>query len=523
MDEPSIDNNRQKLRSELLALLPSQKVLDELAQVNSCWWLCRKQCFQDNERFLSSIPVSELSGSSLDSIAKVLLWVSICLQQSSSNSIDAEFLGLGRSPTQFIEKCLDLTSRFICSDESVVNTVEGLECLVLQGILYNNDGRLRSSWSSYRRALNISQLIGLHHLSSVEEANASLSRSVIIFHHIVHADRYLSLILGMYHGIGDGVLDRQKVGPIESPMAFLCRIAGSIIERNHRFTSATPDMLRITKMIDSDLHSIDRPLEISDISIPTSGKTEERANMYSRLMEALWHYQLLAWLHLPLFLEPLSQKRFSYYQLSCLEASRSMIKCYEALRQLTAESFCCKSLDFQAFTAAVTLLLNILRPDNSISVQSEDWSSVESVIKILSRLAESEPSGKVATRGLNVLQTLRDVAKGNKSPTSERIKLEIPYFGTIKLDTVVSRKSNQQSRSTTIPVISEYHRSNEPPPLVSNFGIGPDLQAPSTSIPSWQENQLEFEAMADCWTFDSDLTMIPPFPDDFENGWGLGL
>lgn len=532
----------------MLNLLPSQNTLEDLSEANTCWWLLRAQCFQDHEASLLSSSREALSRQHPAAIAKVLLWVAICLQQIPRD-FDIDSLELPCAPARLIERCVNIVAQSVCSDEALISSIDGLECLVIQGIFYNNDGKLRSAWLSYRRALNAAQIIGLHRLPPITAQNSgSISRARHVWNHIIYADRYLSLMLGMYHGIADVALDSQHDQDETSSssfMEFLCRMAGSIIERNQKFPTVNPSMVRMTQTIDSELVSIDPPVvENGDAATPSSGKCSERAQTYGKLMAQLWHFQLLAWLHLPLFLESGKQKRYDYSRQSCLEASRNMIKCYTAIRRLTTNSFCCKSLDFQAFTAAATLLINMIGPSGRSNPTPDEWEAVQSVIGSLERLAEGLPD-KVATRGLDVLQTLKRVALGNSpghSPPggfstadgqSGRTKVDIPYFGTIFLDCGIrdqteAQQHQQQSKSLSAPL----------PPSIS-FHTGPvpnELQEPQmntamehstvqTQVANpapWSAHRLEL-GPADIWTFDSDFATLPSFLTDLGDNWDLGL
>ncbi|KAE8406530.1 hypothetical protein BDV37DRAFT_242707 [Aspergillus pseudonomiae] len=531
----------ERLRQELLGLLPSHSALRRLEQANSCWWLVRAQCFQEYEESLLSSAAAACSDSHPTAIAKVLLWAAICLQQLPRGS-DIESLELPYPPTRLIANCVKLVAHSISSDETLVSSLDGLECLVLQGVLYNNDGKLRSAWLCYRRALSVAQIIGLHRLAadSTDEP-ASVSRAKHIWNHIIYADRYLSLMLGMYHGITDVALDSKRSGNQTlnpPPMEVLCRIAGSIIERNQKFSEVTPSMVRTTQTIDAELMSVDPPLVVEGPIVLSPGKSIERAQAYTTLMTQLWHYQLIAWLHLPLLLESGTERRYDYSRQSCLEASRHMITCYTSIRRLTAHSFCCKSLDFQAFTAAVTLLINILGPTGRSHPDSNDWPAIETVMTTLETLAQGQPPDKVATRGLSVLRTLKRVATRSNATQSDlseglppvdgqsgRIKVDIPYFGTISLD--YSTRSNlpgQQPLNSGPPKHIGTDLASDSA-LSSNAGNTTEASTvhdQAMNVGPWPEACLEL-GPADIWSFDPDLTVLPSFLPDLEDTWDLGL
>lgn len=524
-------------------LLPSDSTLRKLEQANSCWWLVKAQCFQEYEESLLSSAAAACSDHHPAAIAKVLLWVALCLQQLP-RGFDIESLELLDPPTRLIAKCVGIVAQSISSDETLVSSIDGLECLVLQGVLYNNDGKLRSAWLCYRRALNVAQIIGLHRLASESmDESKSVSRAKHIWNHIIYADRYLSLMLGMYHGITDVALDAKPSGneaPNPSPMDLLCRIAGTIIERNQTFSKITPSMVRTTQTIDAELMSIGPLSVVEDPAVLSPGRSIERAQAYTRLMTELWYYQLLSWLHLPFLLESGTERRYDYSRQSCLEASRHMITCYTSIRCLTANSFCCKSLDFQAFTAAVTLLINILGPTDQSHPNSNDWPAIEAVMTSLETLAEAQPPDKVATRGLSVMRTLKRVAMRNNTAQSDtsdrllpidgqsgRIKFDIPYFGTISLDCSTRNDLPEKQRllNNGPPKPTSTHLTSNSA-LSSNVGNATEIDTvhdgQSTDAGPWPEARLEL-GPADIWSFDPDLTALPSFLPDLEDTWDLGL
>lgn len=117
-------------------------------------------------------------------IGRFLLYLSICLQQLPLD-FDASQLHLSSSVASRMDKYLATVQTLIISDDELVCSIEGLECLVLQGMLHINGGNLRRGWLSFRRALNIGQLMGIHRESSVVPGGR------VMWQQIVQADRYL--------------------------------------------------------------------------------------------------------------------------------------------------------------------------------------------------------------------------------------------------------------------------------------------------------------------------------------------
>lgn len=126
---------------------------------------------------------SEISKLHPPAIAKNLLYFAVCLQQLPA-SFDTSQLQLGSIDAR-IDKILSTVQSLIIADDEFVSTVEGLECLVIQGIFHLNSGNPRRAWLTFRRALNIGQLMGIH------KADDTRSSERLMWSHIVQADRYL--------------------------------------------------------------------------------------------------------------------------------------------------------------------------------------------------------------------------------------------------------------------------------------------------------------------------------------------
>ncbi|KAJ5980218.1 hypothetical protein N7481_007516 [Penicillium waksmanii] len=527
------ERNKNNLRQNLLGMMPPNDVtFVRLHQYSSCWRLLRIQCFQDQESSLLPIPPSELPTSHPTMIAKCLLWVALSVQQlpARCDLIDLEYLQLPYPPTKLIEQYMAATSNSKDFDDAMLSSLDGLECLVLQGIIHNNEGRLRSAWMSYRRAINIAQIIGLHSRIPISGRTSKLeSRAKVIWNHIIHGDRYLSLMLGMHHGIGDAALvpeDPRIQTPNSVTMNALCRIAGSLIERNQKFRDIDPVMVRMTQNIDIDLRKIDPELTKSQLVDRFGGKSSERPGVYTKLMTSLWFHQLTAWLHLPFLFKSSIPGPYEYNRTSCLKASQEMITCYTGIRDLTLGSFCCRSLDFQAFTAAVTLVLDMLSSNGSQDYREQDCARLNLVMFSLREHKGREHGDKVASRGLVALETLVAILVENqpvyskflKAPTLQgaeqgRIKIEIPYFGTFLLHRNADKDGERLLNQTAI----------EQPACENTLSAAQYNTASNRADQTAEEADTVINMNEDPWTFDIDLTTIPPFLSDFGDDWDLGL
>lgn len=142
---------------------------------------------------------------------------------------------------------------------------------------------------------------------------------------------------------------------------------------------------------------------------------------------------------MPFMLRSTANPRYQYSRVAAVESAREMIGCYDALRG-HAERYVCKIVDFQAFTAAMLILLNLLgldREDGKMGGnedESNDWQRIYRTIAIL-HLASKEAGGSVAVQAAKALETLASIRDGCPNPPLEHEmgKITIPYFGTLSI------------------------------------------------------------------------------------------
>lgn len=159
-----------RLQQRLVAMLPCQEDADLLSGTSHGWWLIRRHMMphllkppeNDPENPFDVLAVSK---SHPMVIARLLLCVAICIQQLPSKA------DLGRLRTtmplqEMMENNIAFITTRVTSDDEMTGSMEGVECLALQGIYQANAGSLRRSWITFRRAINVAQLMGLHRVPS---------------------------------------------------------------------------------------------------------------------------------------------------------------------------------------------------------------------------------------------------------------------------------------------------------------------------------------------------------------------
>ncbi|KAJ5871716.1 transcriptional regulator family: Fungal Specific TF [Penicillium soppii] len=76
----TINRDLEKLRRDLMALIPSPHTLELISGASTGWWLLRMQFFQEYEEPFLPVSLNVLSKSHPAAIAKAVLWIALCLQ-----------------------------------------------------------------------------------------------------------------------------------------------------------------------------------------------------------------------------------------------------------------------------------------------------------------------------------------------------------------------------------------------------------------------------------------------------------
>jgi hypothetical protein len=116
---------------------------------------------------------------------------------------------LSEAPRTVMERLADLVVSLVTTNDELLGTIEGLECVIIESVYQANIGNLRRSWMSCRRAMNIAQLMGLNrHDNQAQYKVLDPTKEYhphVMWFRIVFLDRYLCLMLGL----SQGCLDRS--------------------------------------------------------------------------------------------------------------------------------------------------------------------------------------------------------------------------------------------------------------------------------------------------------------------------
>ncbi|KAF3405496.1 putative transcription factor [Talaromyces pinophilus] len=435
--------------------------------------------------------------------------------------------GLSSDYKTIMSRVFDIATRLVTSNDELVSSLEGIECIMIESMYLNNAGNLRRAWLANRRAMGMAQMTGLHgntKSSSMfldDETRERIDPDYMWFR-IVCTDRYLSLMLGLPQGSPEDMFASLHVldncMPVER-MERLDSIAGGLILR--RNTAERTDL--------AATHKIDKLLQEAAESMPphwwvgsnpalvaqNNGKGFEES---VRLMMQFAHYHLLVRLHLPYMLLPSSiNPSYDYSKLTAADASRAIITQYIAFYDIISAPAYCRGVDFIAFVASTTLCLAHIeaRPEfeNNVTVfrslqhqRLRDRGLLERLLEIMKRMAV-ENSDVVARKISSILQPLLDIEDnsfkgscyqictaeaeqeshclGKTSEDSHELRIQIPHFGTI----IIERRPQNDTVSQIGNVNSSFLQS------VPSQGVDPE-QAPSWLLDSIPGLELDIEDWA---------------------------
>ncbi|KAK5941117.1 hypothetical protein PMZ80_006394 [Knufia obscura] len=546
-------NKSKSLIAALLHLLPTPDDLELILENSQEWWAIWRTMFP-NITDKRCITIKESVSHSLRSekpaeIAKIMLCIALSINQLP-HDFNWDRVSLEENPADLMERYISTVDRLIISDDEIAATIDGLECMILEAKYHINLGRPRKAWLLYHRAIAFGQLLGLHRLSlrRPKQPDTDYYRQLMVWTHLVMGDRYLSLVLGLPYSVAETFVQAamaeaaavaQDSAAGEAYLARMGPIMTKLIDRNQ-----SPDTVPYSVTL-----NLDREMDELFSTTPKSWWTPERLpnttieEHFDRLQAQFFHYHAKVLLHMPFMLRSSADKLYQYSHTVTLDAARNMIEYFDALRGAeNVGPHICKLLDFQAFTAAMLLLLNLCgynshtrgtvaqQPD--LEQDQEDSAHIDRTITLL-RIAANEPGGVVASQCAKALDMLGKIRTGvcngdtsKKEAHKETCQIAIPYFGTISIGagkhfvpikpgtypeagTVrrsisTSTKTNQHSQSGGgLPTPNSSTHSCQPSPSMSSDGVRHSPYEYAASGPSVMDNSWTANTEDPFITFDS--------------------
>ncbi|KAI0150485.1 C6 zinc finger domain protein [Xylariaceae sp. FL1272] len=507
-DSDNINENTDPTTRQLLKALPSDRDVTLLLQESLIpalyALLLNTQPYSEltYERLTAHISNAEVPGPHTHPVvlAKQMLLFALTLQSPARENLAV----LSEPLDPLMHRLVDAATTWVTTKEEMQGTVDGLLCIMLEGIYEANSGNLRRSWLAFRRAMSVAQLMGLHRsrapISALKRIDPTLDvKPAFLWYRIVYMDRYLCLMLGLPQGSHDksigapaALLGEPPLGQFERRLTV---IASYVLDRNE--DSPFVHDIASTRSIDSELLMVAKSMPTSfwrpaNFHNQMPGSAESLLETV-RLVAQVNYYSLLVHLHLPFLLHFGDSAGDAYSKVTCVNASREIMTRFITHRTFNPLSSCSRPVDFIALIASMTLLLAHLdthyHPDtpnylahhrlsdralldqalermDAISNANDDPITTKSAVLIRRLLEIEEDAANGATYSTEKIPVHANTAiDGSETkslePDDQALCLPIPFLGIIKI-----------ARLGTISLESFHKISSIPPQPAVEKGSG---------------------------------------------------
>lgn len=396
-------------------------------------------------------------------LAKYLLSLATCLQYLHPEIHADEMRRLSEQPRQLMRRLADAAIATVTRNDRLLDSIEALECIMLESMFEANSGHLRRAWLACRRAMLVAQMMGLHRAGAFQALNTvDASQPVYpgyFWFRIVCTDRQLCLMLGLPQGSLDVSMASEAALAGDTPEGRFERkqsvIASQILERN----DAMEDVESLQRL-DAELQGAADEMPSKWWLVPNLASVVRDAEQTFwetiRLFDQMFYFNLLNMLHLPYMLRPHTGGH-DHSKLASTNASRELLTRFIMLRSFNRVAFSCRPVDFFALVAGMTLLIAHLdghRQQPGVNVLAHqrhgDRAMIERALESMDGVAKLN-TDVLSERASSLLKRLlafeTDAALGKMpqqsstidqitSPVThdeESLGIHIPYLGTVKI------------------------------------------------------------------------------------------
>lgn len=332
------------------------------------------------------------------SIARKLLMLGTFLRGVPPSKMQ-ELGSIGTLYTGIMFRAIDTAIRVVTTNDELICSVEGVECIMMEALYQNHSGNLHRAWMAVHRAIAVAQMMAIHRglespsLKFVEPITRENFNEAQICFRLVQMDRYLSLMLGLPPTSLEVTFATPKALEGCSPMERLERIHCVVAEHILRRTEADLNDLAKTREDDKLLQEVaaDMPAQwwLTPSFIPSSGDPELLDDTV-RLMNQFSHLHLLIRLHLPYMLRASPEHRYDHSKITAITASRDILSRYLAFRTSSPVYFYCRGDECLSCIAVIVLCIAHMNSRR----QCPQLSKTDGNDTVFNFLAHSRPSDR---------------------------------------------------------------------------------------------------------------------------------
>ncbi|KAF7591407.1 hypothetical protein BBP40_001568 [Aspergillus hancockii] len=410
----------EHLTHELIAAWPSQGDLDIICTlpVGLSAPLHRTICTFNHSSGVKGLPSQRRMlqlpppGSHPVLIARQLLALGTYLQGVLPSSTQGSE-GAGTSYSDVMVCAVNRAIRLVTTNDELVGSVEGIECIMLEAMYHNHAGNLHRAWMAVRRAISVAQMIALPRgldspsLKILDPITRATFDPNHVCFRLVQMDRYLSLMLGLPQGSLEAPFATpqalQECHPIDRMERIHCVVAGRILQRKDDDINNLAKAHDIDQVLQKAAGEVSPQWWLTPEVVSCNSDNAVRLSDTMRLMGQFTHYHLLTRLHLPYMLRSSTDGRYDHSKITAVNASREILSRYVVFRTSHPSHFYCRGIDFLAFVAITVMCIAHIesRRHDQQSTGSPNAST------FFSSLAHSRPSDRgTMERTLDIIKSM---------------------------------------------------------------------------------------------------------------------
>ncbi|KAH8590953.1 hypothetical protein B0O99DRAFT_654633 [Bisporella sp. PMI_857] len=384
-----------------------------------------------------------------------------------------KLVGMRSDYRTIMSSVVNAASRLVTSNDELVGSLDGIECIMIEGMYLNNAGNLRRAWLTNRRAMVMAQMMGLH--TGASSASMTLEAETrdridpdYMWFRLVCSDRYLSLMLGLPQGSLENVFASPKALDgciaLERMERIEVMAGGLILQRNSTERTDLAATYRVDKMLQEAAALMPPQWWLMTPDLTAIASNDAKAFEETiRLTNQFAHHHLLVQLHLPYMMLPSSaDASYDYSKMTAANASRAIVTKFVSFRNSILATAYCRGIDFITFIASTTLCLSHIEAHRQYKCNRgkgvgvfqplqhqrlSDRGLLERTLELMETMAQREHdvpllaiennSAKGAyyhTSASSEFDNQEPQRLGKTGQDFDILYIQIPYFGTIKIE-----------------------------------------------------------------------------------------
>ncbi|KAL4815388.1 hypothetical protein BDW67DRAFT_68499 [Aspergillus spinulosporus] len=297
-------------------------------------------------------------------LARYMLRIVMALQSLDLKKCGAKLTGLSEAPQVMTRRLAETAIRLVTGRDELLGTVEGIECVMMEGSYQANCGNYCPAWIAFRKAMTLAQVIGIHrpgHSLRLLDRCCKVDGS-FLWYRATYIDRFMCLMMGRPQGSMDCNMATGGALEADTPLGQLervhCLIAHRILERN----DAGIYSVETTHDIDNQLQKAAEMMPSGWWMVPNIAQLDDSIGWEMRLVSQINHYGLINQLYIPYMLRFANAEQLHIYShITCVNASREILTRYIVLGNSNRVAYTCRVIDFFTLSSVLLLLLAHLR------------------------------------------------------------------------------------------------------------------------------------------------------------------